>query len=78
MIAPDVQWKNGMVEKWNVGDEKRMWSNFIFGVNANSINLDFIPPNPVFQHSNIPSFHGIDLRHSQFYLTWSREPSFQC
>ena len=26
-----TEWNNGMVEQWNVGDEKRMWSNFIFG-----------------------------------------------
>jgi hypothetical protein len=58
-----------MVEKWKGGDEKRMLVLFYFQVNATSLNLDLIPPNPVFLHSSIPSFHGLDLRHSQFSLT---------
>ncbi len=40
--------------------------------------IDLIPPNPIFQHSSIPSFHSICARHSQFSLTWPRGPGFQC
>jgi hypothetical protein len=39
---------------------------------------DFILKNPLFQHSSIPSPHGICLRHSQLPLTWPRGPGFLC
>jgi len=28
--------------------------------------------------ADIPLFHAIDLRHSQFTLTWPRGPGFRC
>jgi len=39
---------------------------------------DFILLNPLFQSSNIPFFHVIGLRHSQFTLTWPKGPGFGC
>jgi len=43
-------------------------------VHSIHIKIAQIPPDPVFQHSNIPSLHGIGSRQSQFPLTW---PSFR-
>ena len=40
--------------------------------------LDFIPLNPVFQHSIIPLPHGIRLRHSRLFLTWLKGPGYSC
>jgi len=39
---------------------------------------DRIPLNPVFHHSNVPSFHGVCSWHSQSFLNWLSEPGTQC
>jgi hypothetical protein len=64
------------------------WNNGILGVKNRSAagglisdlwavsKKDFILLNPLFQPSNIPSFHGIFLRHSRLTLTWPRGPGF--
>ncbi|RJQ49899.1 MAG: hypothetical protein C4530_22505 [Desulfobacteraceae bacterium] len=52
-------WKNGILEEWNVG-MKAQWNH---GASKHpiegSIQKDRIPPNPLFQHSSIPSFQKI-------------------
>ena len=52
--------------------------------NSECIKKDLILLNPSFQHSRIPSFQCIGLRHSQFSLTpdggifdWPKGPGFQ-
>jgi hypothetical protein len=43
-----------MMEKWNIGDEKRMMIQFYFMANSTYVDLDLIPPNPLFQYSTLP------------------------
>ncbi|MBT8364223.1 MAG: hypothetical protein KJP23_05910, partial [Deltaproteobacteria bacterium] len=51
------QWNNGMVEKWNIGDEKRMMSYILISdrCHVDKIRSHSAKPNiPTFQYSNTP------------------------
>jgi len=62
------------------------WNNGMLGLKTGppQINLCFTwciekkfhPSQPIIPTSNIPSFHGIFLRHSRFTLAWPRGPGF--
>ena len=54
----------GMMEWWKNGimGMKRDDVLILFSMRAVLIKADLIPPNPAFQHSNIPVPHGIGLR----------------
>jgi hypothetical protein len=64
------------VERWNIGNQKPMMGSFYFLSRAINIKKDLLPPNPLFQYSSIPAFHGIFLWHSQTSLTWPGSPVF--
>jgi hypothetical protein len=50
-------WNNGMVEKWNIGNQKRMRVLFYILIRAIFIETGSIPLNAGLQYSNIPVFH---------------------
>jgi hypothetical protein len=64
------------LERWNGGDKKRSAAGGLISDLPIVSKKDLIFLNPLFQHSIIPSFHGICPRHSQFTLTWPRGPDF--
>jgi hypothetical protein len=65
-----------MVEWWNNGFKNRSAAGGLISDLRGVSKKDFILLYPLFQPSNIPSFHGIFLRHSQLTLTWPRAPGF--
>jgi hypothetical protein len=58
-----------MVEKWNIGFKNRSAAGGLISDLRAVSKKDFILLNPLFQPSNIPSFHGICLRQSQVTMT---------
>jgi len=54
-----------MVEQWNTG-KMEYWGSkaddglILFSGPCRPFEKDLIPTNPVFQHSNIPSLHGLN------------------
>ena len=52
------QWNIGMMEKWNIGYEKRSVEGELISDEDHLTKNDLTPPNPAFQHSKNPT-----LRH---------------
>jgi hypothetical protein len=69
-------WPTARRDKLNIGDKKRSAAGGLISDLPILSKKDLILLNPLFQHSSIPSFHGVCLRHSQFTLTWPRGPGF--
>jgi len=68
-------WNAGKMEYWGLTAEFML---ILISVLLDVSKNDFILLNPLFQSSNIPLFHVIGLRHSQFTLTWTRGTGFRC
>jgi hypothetical protein len=69
------EWNNGMVEEWNIGNQKRMTLRFLKLNRAILKKIDPNPLNPAFQLFSIPSFHSHlkqDSRQSRLSLTDTR------
>jgi len=68
-------WNNGMMEKWNIGDQKRILDIFLFLISANSVKKRFHSIKPI-----IPTLHYSNLSRRSHALDMTKAdtpwPSF--